>query len=69
MLGTVQFSSLAGGGCVAGPGGGLRQQNCCEPTKIEKQITLVVEPLEAAPWERTAQQTPPIPGSDSRDVT
>ena len=26
MLGTVQFSSLAGGGCVAGPGGGLKEQ-------------------------------------------
>ena len=26
MLGTVQFSSLAGGGCVAGPGGGLKQE-------------------------------------------
>ena len=38
-------------------------------TQIEKQITLVDELLEAAPWGRKAQQTPPIPGSESKDVT
>ena len=33
MLGTVQFSSLAGGGWVAGPGGGLKQvRHHCEQT-------------------------------------
>ena len=69
MLGTVQFSSLAGGGCVAGPGGGLKEQNNCKRIKIEKQITLADELLEADPWGRKAQQTPPIPGSKLRDVT
>ena len=68
MLGTVQFSSLAGGGCVAGPGGGLKRHRC-KRKKLEKQITLVVEPPEAAPWGRKAQRTPPIPGSELRDVT